>query len=77
MSRLDFTIKKHIATLGEGSRGWTKEINLVSWNGRDAKYDIRDWDEDHEKMSKGVGLTSEEFKKLIEFAKDTDVDDLI
>lgn len=41
-------------------RGWTKELNLVSWNGRAPKYDIRDWAPEHAKMGKGVTLTDEE-----------------
>jgi len=43
-----------------------KELNKVSWNDREAKYDIRDWSPDHEKMGKGVTLSDEEFKKLKE-----------
>ena len=46
--------------------GWTKELNLISWNGREPKYDLRDWDPEHEKMGKGVTLTEEELKKLKE-----------
>lgn len=62
---LSFEIKEHIALLGTNSRGWTKELNLVSWNDRDPKYDIREWDENHEKMGKGVTLSKEEFKELV------------
>ena len=55
-----------IAVLSESSKGWTKELNLVSWNGRDPKYDLRDWAPNHEKMGKGVTLTKEEVLKLKE-----------
>lgn len=61
---ITFEIKKHIATLSEKSSGWTKELNLVSWNGNEAKYDIRDWNPSHEKMGKGVTLIKEEFDAL-------------
>ena len=43
---------------------WKKELNLISWNNREAKYDIRDWDETHEKMGKGITFNQEELKKL-------------
>ncbi len=61
-----FKITKSIGAISEPSKaGWVKELNEVSWNERDAKYDIRDWDPDHEKMSKGVTLTEAEAKKLM------------
>lgn len=62
----EFEIEKEIAVLSEASNGWQKELNLVSWNGREAKYDIRDWSPDHSKMSKGVTLTNQEAECLIE-----------
>ena len=57
-------IKKHIATLGTAGGSWNKELNLVSWNGRDAKLDIRDWPADHGKCGKGITLTFEEAQDL-------------
>jgi len=30
------------------SKGWTNKLNLISWNGREPKYDIRDWAPKHE-----------------------------
>ncbi len=61
-----FEITKTIGVLSEGSRGWNKELNKISWNGGAPKYDIRDWDENHEKMGKGVTLSEEELRKLKE-----------
>ena len=66
MADIKFEITEHIGTLSEGSKGWMKEINKVSWNDREPKYDIRDWSPDHQKMGKGVTLTDEEFQKLKE-----------
>lgn len=66
MSDINFEIKKHIAVLNEKTNGWKKEFNLVSWGGRDAKYDIRDWSEDHTKMSKGITLSADEIDNLRE-----------
>ncbi|MEG0221286.1 MAG: PC4/YdbC family ssDNA-binding protein, partial [Clostridia bacterium] len=54
--------------------GMSKELSLVSWNGRDPKYDIRDWDEDHEKMSKGVTFTKAEIIKLKEILNSVDLE---
>ena len=62
---MEFEIKKEIATLSTSKGGWTKEFNKVSWNGKDAKYDIRDWSPDREKCGKGVTLTEEEAKALL------------
>ena len=66
MADLKFEITKHIGVLSEGSKGWSKELNLVSWNDREPKYDIREWDETHLKMGKGVTLTKDEVAKLRE-----------
>jgi hypothetical protein len=64
VAEIKFEIRETVGTLSEGSKGWKKEINLISWNDKDPKYDIRDWDQDHEKMGKGVTLTVEELKNL-------------
>lgn len=63
---IKFEIKKEIGVLSESEKGWTKELNLISWNGATPKYDLRDWSPDHEKMGKGVTLTEEELNKLKE-----------
>lgn len=66
MADIKFEITEHIGTLSEGSKGWTKEINKVSWNDKEPKIDIRDWSPDHSKIGKGITLTEEEAKKLKE-----------
>ena len=63
---IKFEIVKEIGVLSESSKGWKKELNLVSWNDGTPKYDLRDWDPEHQKMGKGVTLTEEEVKKLKE-----------
>lgn len=70
MADIKFEILKEIAVLSENSKGWRKELNLISWNEREPKYDIRDWSPDHSKMGKGVTLTQEEYDKLSEFFGD-------
>ncbi len=66
MASIKYEIVKEIGALSESSKGWKKELNLVSWNDNEPKYDLRDWAPDHEKMGKGVTLTVEELKKLKE-----------
>jgi hypothetical protein len=45
---ITFEITKSLCILAGSAKGWTKELNLVSWNGREPKYDIREWSPDHE-----------------------------
>ena len=65
-NEIKFEIKNHIGILSETGKGWKKEINMVSWNGNPAKFDIREWNEDHSRMSRGITLTHEEAKLLRE-----------
>lgn len=64
MPGIKYEIVESLGVLSEGARGWTKELNLVSWNDRAAKYDLRNWDEAHEKMGKGITLTGDELIRL-------------
>jgi hypothetical protein len=66
MSEIKYEIIKKIGVLSKSASGWTKEVNLISWNERDAKYDIREWSPDREKMGKGVTLSREELVALKE-----------
>jgi hypothetical protein len=64
MADIKYEIKESIGILSESEKEWKKELNLISWNDKEAKYDIRDWDSEHKKMGKGVTLSVEELKKL-------------
>ncbi|MFD1361861.1 YdbC family protein [Lentibacillus salinarum] len=64
MADIKYDIVEHIAELSKSPKGWTKELNLVSWNGRDPKYDLRDWSPDKTKMGKGVTLTDADLANL-------------
>lgn len=64
MADIKFEFKSEHTVIAPSSKGWNLELNLVSWNDRDAKYDIRSWSEDHSKMGKGITLTAEELKAL-------------
>ena len=59
--------------LSESTKGWAKELNLISWNDKEPRYDIREWDPAHEKMGKGVTLSVEELKKLKEILNNMDL----
>jgi hypothetical protein len=66
MSEIKYEIIKQIGVLSKAGSGWAKELNLISWNDREAKYDLRDWSPDREKMGKGVTLSKEELLALKE-----------
>ena len=64
MADIKFEIQKTLGELSTSAKGWSKELNMISWNGAAAKLDIRDWAPDHEKMGKGITLTKEELMQL-------------
>lgn len=65
MAEFTFEIVENLLVLSENDKGWTKELNRVSFNGAEPKYDIRAWSPDHSKMGKGVTLSNEEFQVLL------------
>jgi hypothetical protein len=73
MAEMKFEIKETIGVVSEGAKGWRKELNLISWNDREPKYDLRDWDSNHEKMGKGVTLSKEELAQLKKILNETDI----
>ena len=64
-----FEIIEEIGIISTLDTGWTKEINLVRWNGGVAKYDIRDWDLQHMRMSKGITLKEEEMRRILDLMR--------
>jgi len=72
-----FKIVEEFGVLSESGSGWQKELNLVSYNEREPKYDIREWDANHEKMRKGVTLTIDELAALKEILAGMDLDEKI
>ena len=66
MAEIKFEIKETVGVIAESTKGWKKELNLISWNGKEAKYDLREWAPGHEKMGKGVTLSNDELKALKE-----------
>lgn len=73
MADIKYEIEKELGSISESAKGWKKELNLISWNGREAKYDLREWNLEHEKMGKGITLTIDELKSLKELLNNMDI----
>lgn len=73
MADIKFDIEKEIGIISESAKGWNKELNLISWNQREPKYDIRDWSQGHSKMGKGITLSLDELKKLKELLNNMNI----
>lgn len=74
MPEFKYEITKRIAVLSESPNGWQRQLNLVSWNDREPKYDIRDWAPDGNKMGKGISLSRDEMAVLRELMDDLKLD---
>ncbi|MGN1113723.1 MAG: YdbC family protein [Oscillospiraceae bacterium] len=75
MAELKFEITESLGVLSENAKGWTKELNKVSWNEREPKYDLREWNPDHTRMGKGVTLTEEEVNRLKDILNGVEIED--
>lgn len=73
MAELKYEIVKNLGVLSQSPSGWTKELNLVSWNEREPKYDIREWAPEHKKMGKGVTMTGDEIILLRDLLNEVDL----
>ena len=73
MADIKYDIVEEIGAVSESSTGWTKELNLISWNNREAKYDLRDWAPDHAKMGKGITLSINELRELKKLLNNMDI----
>ena len=73
MPEIKYEIVKQIGVLSKSASGWAKELNLISWNDRAPKYDLREWSPDREKMGKGVTLSKEELLALKELLNTIDL----
>ena len=75
MADFSYEITKELGVLSENAKGWKMQLNMVSWNGKEPKYDIRTWSPDGERMGKGISLTAEEIEQLIVLWNDRDSED--
>ena len=73
LAELKFEIVKECGVLSQSPSGWTKELNLVSWNDREPKYDIREWAPEHTKMGKGVTMSADEIILLRDLLNEIDL----
>lgn len=73
MNEIKYEIVKELGVISETSKGWKVELNLVSWNEREEKYDLRSWSENHEKIGKGITLSKEELLKLKEIINSIEI----
>lgn len=64
----NFVIKEVVSSIPSDKAGWNVELNLVSWYGREASYEIRKWSEDHSRCGKGVTLSEDEVVILFQHA---------
>lgn len=65
-----YELVQSLGVVAEYPTGWTKEINLISWNNKEPKIDLRDWDSKHEHMSRGITLKIEEVQKSVDILTD-------
>ena len=73
MADIKYDIVEEVGVVSESSTGWTNELNLISWNNREAKYDLRDWAPDHAKMGKGITLSIDELRQLKKLLNNMDI----
>mgnify|MGYP001272751333 CR=1 FL=1 len=73
MPDIKFEIIQKVGVLSQSEKGWAKQLNLISWNDREPKYDIRYWSPDGQTMGKGVTLSREELKALREILNQMDL----
>ena len=74
MAEFKYEITERIAVLSQSANGWERQLNMVSWNDREPKYDIREWSPDHSKMGKGVTITKEELYSLKELLMEMEIE---
>ncbi len=73
---INFELIEKSGTLRTSATGWSRELNVIRWNGGNPKFDLRDWSEDHSKCSKGVTLTNPEMRRIVEWLTKRGLDKL-
>lgn len=68
--KITFEIKQHIGVISNQESGWSKELNVVSWNNQNPKFDIRDWNDNHDRMGRGITLQESEMNRMVEMYMD-------
>ena len=73
MSEFKYEIIKEYGIISEHKGGWSKQLNLISWNSAEPKYDIRDWAPNREKMGKGISLSASELQALTDILNEIEL----
>ena len=73
MSEFKYEIIKELGIISERKGGWSKQLNLISWNDVEPKYDIRDWAPNREKMGKGISLSASELQTLTDMLNEIEL----
>lgn len=73
MEQFEFEIVDQVGVISENSKGWRRELNVIKWNGKAPKYDLRDWSPDHLKISKGITMSKIELIKLRDLLNEIDL----
>ena len=73
MAEFSYEIQEQIGVLSQNTNGWSRQLNKISWNGRDPNFDIRDWAPNNEKMGKGISLSMEELQILKDILNSMDI----
>ena len=76
MADVQFEIVEQLCVLKDRKPAWDLELNLVSWNGREPVYDIREWDADHSRCGKGVTMDLETLKKLVDYCNEARIHEI-
>lgn len=69
-TELSMEVRETLGVISEAESGWTKEVNLISWNGDEPRYDIRSWSPDRSRMGRGITLSVEEMRRLVHIIKE-------
>ena len=73
-NEVKYEVIQHLRKLTDEEGKYNKELNIISWNGNEPKFDLRPWKIDEEtgerKMMKGITLTSEEIEALYNILKE-------
>ena len=75
MADFTYEVTKELGIISENAKGWQTKLNMVSWSGKDPKYDIRPWSPDGERMGKGISLSEEEMEQLIKLFNEREEED--
>ena len=63
MAEITYDVVENIGVIADNG-AWETQVNMISWNHAKPKLDIRNWNVETNKMSKGISLTESEAREL-------------